>query len=234
MNIPNFDKAGTAISSVTNYANRKYRKYWDTIACKTDDDLYDRLLFCLGSVHSNVKANLNFYEYVKKLPRRVHEHYSVARLTYLLKVGSKSGLYAVRGRALWNLSKDFWTDPKQYWKREDESFCGYRDRISSRVLMLGVAKTAFLAELVYPNESDVVCLDRHMLRLYDVPFDCSKQVYKECENHWIEETRNRNLNPVYSRHRWWDSIRTPRQTDCRYWAYVFEDHGQLKLTESGA
>lgn len=128
----------------------------------------------------------------------------------------------VRGKGIWEFSKSFWENPDFWRKQTNESFVQARDRMKEKLFGLGIAKTSFALEMIYPEECDVTCLDRHGIKLYGVPDNELEKRYNSIESHWVETCRNRGLPPALVRHWWWDNRRSPKQKDTRYWSYVLE------------
>jgi len=51
-------------------------------------------------------------------------------------------------------------------KRIPKMWTEYRDRLESRILGLGLAKTSFALEMQHPLEAHCFCADTHLFQLY--------------------------------------------------------------------
>lgn len=86
-----------------------------------------------------------------------------------------------------------------------------------------MAKVSFVLEMTLPLNSDVVCLDTHILSLYgrsDPKNTPNPPEYHRIEDHWCRTCDRLGLSPVMARHHYWDSIRGECST--AYWSHVFE------------
>lgn len=222
------ESAERVIDETSDETISEYREYWKGLTPKDPNEKYKRWLFAYASVNSGVAANLYLYEYLERLPTPIHSHMTLPQLTYRLRRYSRGGMHVVRGKGIWRFSKSYWDDDgSEWWGRlKGESWVEARKRISARAFGLADAKTAFGLELVSPTDCRVVCLDRHMLRLYGLDRATVKpKEYDQAEAHWSKYSRSKGHPPTLTRHAWWDRRRKPVQTSTRYWSYVFEGKG---------
>ena len=111
-------------------------------------------------------------------------------------------------------------------KKRDENWVQLRDRLMKSCKGIGIAKVSFTLELCYPHLAEVACLDTHMIQLYGLPlqkFDGGKgyQIYRECEQDWIERSKAIGASPYITRCLYWD--RKQKQDNSRYWSHVLEN-----------
>jgi hypothetical protein len=138
---------------------------------------------------------------------------------------SKIGLTQNRVRGIWKLYQTFKLKPNPWIPLPNEGNVDYRNRLSKFAVGIGMAKTSFGIELIDPLQSDVVCLDVHMLRLYfgdKVPnFTPNPRLYVEVEKHWSTECKKLNVPCAIARHIYWDKVQNQRST--KYWSHVFHN-----------
>lgn len=206
----------TYINSIADSTIADYTAYWNTITPKTDEDYFNRWRFAFLSVHTSWKSNVRAYAQMDSNTRPTEKQQLQQQIVY-----SKVGLIKLRTEGMWKFQTDFWANPQAWRKRDDETWDKFRDRTMNMCHGLGYAKTAFAIELCYPNTCEVVCLDTHMLQLYEhAPGTPSAAKYKDMERHWTEACKARNIPSFMVRNVYWDKVQ--EKTDTRYWSYVFE------------
>ena len=65
-------------------------------------------------------------------------------------------------------------------------------------------------------DAEVVCLDVHMLRLYEG----TQKNYNRFESDWISRSQNYGAEPYMTRMVYWDALQGKQ--DSRYWSHVLE------------
>lgn len=195
----------------------RYSAYWSTITPKTHDDYFKRWLFAFLSVHTSWRANVKAYV-------KIDREDGMSEKDKLMKliVASRAGLHTRRTEGMWKFKNDFWANPEDWYRKDGENWAEFRKRLMDRCLGLGYAKTAFAIELCYPLDSEVACLDTHMLQLYgatSTPAPSASR-YKELEKHWVDTCKKRGCPPPIARNIYWDNVQ--EEKDTRYWSYVFE------------
>lgn len=210
-------KATRALESIDPKALIPYRDYFEKITPKDETEIFRRFLFAFSSVHTTWKYNVNLFVGLYDMKWMV----SMDALRSVI-VESRAGLTEGRTKSIWKFSKEYWENPKEYLKREDELWPQYRDRIQAKTLGLGHAKSSFANELVYPNEAEVICGDTHQLQLYGLPIGTSpsQKTYGYVEAHWVAECKRLGIAPVAARWYLWD--RKQGHENSRYWSYCIE------------
>lgn len=199
-----------------------YKKYWESVAPKTDVEYYNRWVFSFLSVHTTWEANVSSYLLLtKNADAWVHDKQELDRL---LKEG-KCGLYKRRGDGLWVFKYLYWEDPASWRKKENEAWHECRSRLEQRCNGLGYAKTAFALEMCYPTQCESVCLDTHMLQLYGYAGKAQSKVskgarYIQLENDWVTKAKEFNIPSYIARCLYWDMKQN--KEDSRYWSYALE------------
>lgn len=217
------EQAEQAINEIDLTKIEGYKEYWNSIAPKTEREYFLRWVFSFLSVHTTWTSNVNAFNLLSQTDVWWTNH---TALGDYLKV-SKVGLYNRRLKGISKFSDDFWTDPSDWKKNDNETWIQCRDRLQEKCYGLGLAKTAFALEMCYPNENESVCLDTHMLQLYGYSTENEKHKgaqyknYAEMEAHWAEQCRLKGLPAYIGRALFWD--KKQNKEDSRYWSYVFEN-----------
>lgn len=196
-----------------------YEAYFDTIRPKTKEDIFRRGLFAFASVHTGWYANVKLYAKLWDLEWMHDQEMLRARI-----IESRAGLVNTRLKAISEYTAAYWQFPGLLDRKPHEPWHVYRDRIMGFLYGLGPAKAAFLIELVHMQDSDIVCMDTHMLQLYGVktsevglvrPVDLAR-----FETHWDITCHSLGVKPVVARWLYWD--KKQRKEDSRYWSHVLE------------
>jgi thermostable 8-oxoguanine DNA glycosylase len=97
----------------------------------------------------------------------------------------------------------------------------YRDRIASFVPGLALAKSSFFVEMKYHEESDVVCLDRRVLKsIHGRDRTLNRTDYLALENEWQDCSQEYGIPAASARFIWWDKLQGYKNS--RYWSEVLE------------
>lgn len=210
-------KASRFIRNLDTTTIDKYKTYWKSITPVNDFDNWKRWIFSFLSVHTSWKQNVKGYKAVTGLAT----DFSRSALTDAI-ASSGVGLTKMRTEGIWRFNQEFWTCP-QHWKRGvDETFEQCRDRLCKRTFGIGATKVSFVLEMLEPEECKVVCLDTHVLQLYNAPRSVpTLKRYKEIEEHWLTRCSAKSVPSPIARHIFWDRKQGYNLND--YWAHVFED-----------
>lgn len=195
---------------------RKYHRYWGRLTVKDNADYFRRWLFAFCSVHTTWEANVNGYNAIKNFTTWLGD--DEALLGYL-KTG-RCGLYNNRTTYISAFANDFWSNPSEFYRGQAESWRQMRDRLSTRIKGLGLAKTSFALEMSFPTEVEVVCLDIHMLRLYGDEDAGRKPSYYKYEADWIGRSTKVDTPPYITRLAYWDKLQGHKNS--RYWSKCLE------------
>jgi thermostable 8-oxoguanine DNA glycosylase len=187
--------------------------YWITLKPETMDDNLRRWLFAFLSIHTTWRSNVKGYNAVKNLSWINNKNI----LREALKI-SGVGLHNNRTNYIWDFKNKFQSDPTFYYKSEEESWTEYRNRLTLDIKGLGYAKTSFGVFLNYP-ESDVVCLDVHLLRALgaNTKTYSNKLTYESYEDKWKNICNNKY--PGILREIYWNHLQGER--DSIYWSECF-------------
>jgi thermostable 8-oxoguanine DNA glycosylase len=181
-------------------------------------------MFAFASVHTTWKLNCALYNELKQFDITK----DIAHADILNAVErSRAGLNNNRAKFIFRFIEHFKNDPKLFSvKPTNETWTQYRDRLESLILGLGPAKTAFALELIHPLDTDVICVDTHVMQLYGLSTKSIKSgslprnVYPRIEGHWRKITKQLGISPVIIRSILWDDKQN--RPTCRYWTYVFD------------
>jgi hypothetical protein len=193
-----------------------YIEYWATLVPHTARERWLRWVFAFTSVHVSWSSNVKGYNAVAALS----EDFTKPQLTFAI-VSSGVGLHSMRIQGIWDFTKAFRNDPDWFSPQAGESMVHCRDRLAKHLFGIGMAKTSFVFELVYPITCGVVCLDTHILRLYGCRGSSPKpSVYHEIEAHWRKTCYAQGVPLAMARHIYWDRLQGKDLN--RYWAWCLE------------
>ena len=210
------EEAEAFFASITDQERRLQAAYWSALKPLNDTERFQRALFAYTSVHTSWKSNITAYSLIKDwwvwmnkwdvLEDKIKE--------------SGAGLFRNRVRFIKDFSEKYWTNPTFYSKSETETWVDYRNRIEDTILGLGMAKSSFFIEMVYPTEAEITCLDTHLFQLYGLDQTKNRNQYEEIERHWVRMCFEYKVPCYVARCIYWD--RKQGYTDSRYWSYVLE------------
>jgi len=207
-----------AFREYTNHEAFTYVDYWGSLEVGTNEALFQRFLFAYCSVHTTWEGNVRGYKALRDFKSWLDDDDALAAR---LKT-SGVGLYNNRTRFIGDFAHRFWSRPSWYWRAPRESWPAYRDRIERDSLGLGPAKVSFALEMAFPLGAEVLCLDVHMLRLYNArPAGLRVGEYHRLEADWVARARAVELPSYIVKQMHWD--RQQGKPDSRYWSYVLEE-----------
>ena len=201
----------------------KYKEYWESVRPQNNDDIFRRYLFAYCSVHTTWKGNCAGYNAIKNFNEWIDDKDSLREKLHKSGVG----LHNNRTNYIWDFSTKFWANPKDFYLTTKKYHVKKRDSIVSKISGIGLAKVSFALEMIHPNEARALCLDVHMLRLYDMEhlkYNKSRsgtEAYKKAERHWIVNCGKLKIPSYIARSIYWDDLQ--KKDDSRYWSYVFEE-----------
>jgi thermostable 8-oxoguanine DNA glycosylase len=198
-----------------------YKEYWESIRPNNNDEIFRRYLFAYMSVHTTWKSNVAGYNAIKDFSDWLNNK---ELLREKIK-NSGCGLYNNRTKFIWDFKDKFWANPKDFYLTTKKYHVKKRDWIVKNISGLGTAKVSFALEQSHPNECRVFCGDTHMLELYGIKtltYQSKKglDMYKKMERHWVINCGKIGVPAYIARAIYWDHKQ--KQTDSRYWSYVFE------------
>ena len=200
-----------------------YKEYWESVRPQNVDDIFRRYLFSYCSVHTTWQGNVKGYNAIKNFNEWIDSKETL--LSKLHKSGV--GLHNNRTNYIWDFSEKFWANPKDFYFTSKKGHVKKRDSILNKISGIGLAKISFALEMIHPNEARALCLDVHMLRLYDMEhlkYNKSKSgstTYKKAERHWVVTCGKLKVPSYIARSMYWDALQ--KKDDSRYWSVVLED-----------
>lgn len=191
--------------------------YWKKLKPINDSERFQRFLFAFMSVHTSWEANIRGYNLIK-------DWWSWMNRWDHLKdklIESRVGLHNNRLRFISEFTTKFWSNPSAFDRGLNENWNEFRNRIVNEITGLGLAKSSFAIEMIYPDEAEVVCLDTHLFQAYELNQTKHKRMYDKLESHWVKNSLKKDLPPYIARCIYWD--RKQEKTDSRYWSHVLEE-----------
>lgn len=191
--------------------------YWNKLKPINDTERFQRFLFAYTSVHTSWEANIRGYNLIKDWWNWMNRW----ELLEQKLIESRIGLHNNRLRFIKDFTLKFWSDPSYYEKAQAESWSEFRNRIEKNIKGLGLAKSSFAIEMIYPTEAEITCLDTHLFQAYELNQVKDKKMYHDLEYHWVKNSRKKDLPPYIARCIYWD--RKQEKSDSRYWSHVLEE-----------
>ena len=194
--------------------------YWTNLIPKDDAEMFARWVFAIMSVHTTWESNVRGYEIAMS---DLSWTLSKDKLKQMV-VKARVGLYERRERGLWDLVTKFRENPDQFKKQDNETWQECRNRLIGTIYGLGNAKTTYALSLSYPTESQLCCLDVHLLRFMGHDLSnghaSSLKVYEKMENEWLARCNKYGIPANVAREMYWNKVQGRRNS--RYWSYCLE------------
>jgi hypothetical protein len=195
--------------------------YWDNLIVTSDAERFNRWVFAIMSVHTTWESNVRGYNLAMKDLSWAIDKDKLEQMVFDARVG----MYERRNKGLWQLAQKFRENPEQFKKQEDETWQECRNRLIGTIYGLGNAKTTYALSLSDPTESQLCCLDVHLLRF--MGHDLSNghasnlKVYEQMENEWLDRCNKYGVAPNVAREIYWNKVQGRRNS--RYWSYCLEN-----------
>lgn len=210
------DLALQHLASIQTHEVVRYSDYLMSIQPITYEDKFRRWLFAFASVHTSWKLNCKLYQALSDL-KWIGDSVELKRRIQ----DTGAGLHNNRMKFISEFTQFYWDHPTWFTKSIHEDWYQYRDRIKDAAKGIGIAKSAFVTELLYPMDTRVLCVDTHVIQMYGYhPEKISKKQILEIERHWDESCSLWNIPTTIARWIFWD--RKAGYADSRFWSYVFE------------
>lgn len=213
----NTNEIESFFDTIGDNCNKSYLDYWKGLKPINDSERFQRFLFAFMSVHTTWERNIIGYNSIK-------DWWNWMNQWDILKdklEESRVGLHNNRYRFISQFTLKYWQNPSYYERGQNESWQQFRNRIEREITGLGLAKSSFAVELIYPDEAEIVCVDTHIFQAYGLSQKKDRKLYSDIENHWIENSLKKNLPPYITRCIYWD--RKQEKSDSRYWSHVLEE-----------
>jgi thermostable 8-oxoguanine DNA glycosylase len=200
-----------------------YKDYWESVKPQNNEEIFRRYLFSYCSVHTTWQGNVKGYNAIKDFNDWIDDENILREKLHKSGVG----LHNNRTKYIWDFSKKFWANPKDFYFTSKRGHVKKRDSIVDKINGIGLAKVSFALEMIHPNEARALCLDVHMLRLYDMEhlkYNKSKTgsgLYKRAERHWIVNCGKNKIPSYIARSIYWDHLQNKENS--RYWSFVLEE-----------
>lgn len=197
---------------------KDYTEYWKTITPTIEaSEIYKRWLYAICSVHMQVEGSVLMYKALIQNFDKWKNNEAVLRK--LIK-DTGHGLYNTKAEVIFEFTKQYFTTPAFFLKREVETWEETRNRIVKAIYGLAEAKTSFALEMIYPESCEVVCNDCHQFNFYKTKKGNYKH-YRKLETHFLDTAKKAGVPPAIARQILFDV--NLGYTDSRYWTSIFED-----------
>jgi len=213
----NTENVESFFDSITEEEKTFQFNYWKGLKPINDSERFQRFLFAFMSVHTTWERNVIGYNNIKDWWNWMNRWEVLQEKL----IESRIGLHNNRLKFISNFTTKFWSNPSYYEIGKGESWEGFRNRIEKNIKGLGMAKSSFAVEMIYPDEAEVVCLDTHLFQAYGLNQTKHARQYGSLENHWVKNSARKNLPPYIARCIYWD--RKQEKQDSRYWSHALEE-----------
>ena len=121
---------------------------------------------------------------------------------------SKGGMWSHKSEGISYFQQQWLSDPNIF-KPDMSNWQSWRDDLAARLKQIGMAKTSFAIEMLYPTQANLICIDRHMFKAFGwhrVDDTASVRQYRYYEDYWLDLSQEYNIPPVIARNIYWDKI----------------------------
>lgn len=112
-----------------------------------------------------------------------------------------------------------WLSNPDAFKPNTSDWQSWRDDLAAKLKRIGMAKTSFAIEMLYPTQANLICIDRHMFKAFGwhrVDDSAPVRQYRYYEDFWLDLSAEYRIPPVIARNIYWDKIQ--KQPSSHYWA----------------
>lgn len=229
-------KVSTIVASITDEEIEKYTKYWKLLKPITHQQISNCFIFAFLSIRTTWRKNVHGFELwgndkIINIVKAVHNtpdedptKEAKVRTLNAMVAALQTGLQGQKlssVQSFLELTKD---DFNAVLKKEDESWDTYRNRISDAIRYLGITKSSFAIELLYPDEAGVVCIDTRMVNMFGYKgMHLGPKKYREIEKEWVAYSETRGVAPAIARHIVWS--RESPSGNCTDWSNCLDTAG---------
>jgi len=212
-------KVDKFFNSLNSKVVERETEYWENLTVKNDAEYFARWVFAIMSVHTTWESNVHGYNVAMKDLSWTISKDALKQMV----IDARVGMFHRREKGLWQLAQKFRSNPKQFYKKKNETWQECRNRLVGTIYGLGSAKTTYALALGFPTEAELCCLDVHLFRF--MGHDQNKQgknlkQYQEIEDEWLERCETHGVAPNVAREIYWNKVQERRNS--RYWSYCLE------------
>lgn len=200
-------------ASITQRKRDQYTYDWSQLVPKSQHASLNRWRFAYCTVHTPWLRSCEQYDLIKNTNTKYSESNLVAKLKQ-----SSGGMWSIKAAGISNLHSHWQTNPSMFTPNTDD-WQSWRDHLVTKLNKLGMAKTSFAIEMLYPTTAQLICIDRHMFKAFGwhrVDDSASVRQYRYYEDYWLDMSNQHNIAPVIARNIYWDKIQ--QQPSSHYWA----------------
>jgi CRISPR/Cas system CSM-associated protein Csm2 small subunit len=158
--------------------------YWNKLKLINDSERFQRFLFAFMSVHTTWERNVIGYNNIKEWWNWMNRWDVLEEKL----IQSRIGLHNNRLRFIKDFTLKFWSNPSNFEIGMGEDWADFRNRIEKNIKGLGLAKSSFAIEMIYPTQAEVTCLDTHLFQAYELNQTKHNRMYHNLENHWVKNS----------------------------------------------
>ena len=195
-----------AVDSVTPITHRWYENHFELLDNRNRTDVFHAFMFSALTVHMKWESTVKMYTALRGAD---WDAFTLDSLTDTVR-GFRTGLHNGTAKRLWSVYR-FFRDEEEIYRKEDEAWTEYRDRLSKRIHGLSITKISFPIEMLWPD-ANVACLDTHMLgRVFNrrrgkYGRQVNLTTYRKFEDEWCRACIRSGKKPGIVRLAYWDSM----------------------------
>ena len=198
----------------------KETEYWQDLTIQNDAENFARWVFAIMSVHTTWESNVRGYNVAMQDLSWTISKKALKQMV----IDARVGMFTRREKGLWELAQKFRSNPKQFYKKKNETWQECRNRLVGTIYGLGNAKTTYALALAHPTEAELCCLDVHLLRFMGHDLGkghaSSLKAYQGMEDEWLERCETHGVAPNVAREIYWNKVQNRRNS--RYWSICLE------------
>lgn len=217
------------IASITDTEIEQNTKFWRAVVPTTIEQIQNCYIFAFLSIRSSWRQNVKGFDLwghgkILKIANAVlatpdddpTRDAKFAALEAMVEA-ARSGLEENRTKGVISLADASKNNPNLLLKQEGQTWEKYRRSLIKNIFFLGMAKSSFVSELLYPETSEIVCFDVQMHKMLGMQhLTIGKRRYRELEKEWVSECKDRGVAPAIARHIVWS--RELPSGNCSDWA----------------
>ena len=144
-----FSEVDKFFNSLNPRVVEKETEYWNNLTIENHGDYFNRWVFAIMSVHTTWESNVRGYnEAMKDFAWTIDK----SRLNQMV-IDCRVGMFHRRNKGLWQLVQKFRSNPRQFYKKKNETWQEARNRLVGSIYGLGLAKTTYALALGFPVDA---------------------------------------------------------------------------------
>jgi len=191
----------------------QYLSYWSKQIPKSSRERWQKWIFAAASIHTGWENNVAQYKALKNIKGKINQK------TIATKIKS-GGMQNRKAKLIGSIC-----DTKAYeYLPPNQDWLYWRDYHRDNLWGIGNAKISFVAELLEPTSTNIICIDRHILDAFGQNKEKAPPLheYLEMEDIWKYLSLKAKIPPAISRFIYWD-VWIQNKPNSKYWSKILEN-----------